>query len=151
MSLPLRILSDPWQTNCPIFIPPRHGLRRRDPASPTRSKAVVAEFDAGELITQRGSCSSQRVQTELVARCNGFGYSSWTTSVSPTHLRPGVSAAVEAKQVNVTGGREGPDTWRGRSTSRRPLVISAEGDTEAADLAHSSPGCGRRVWWSSGE
>jgi len=56
-------------------------------------KAVVAEFDAGELITQR-EVLSQRVQKELVARCQQFGLV--LDDISITHLTFGreFSAAV---------------------------------------------------------
>ena len=61
-------------------------------------KSVVAEFDAGELITQRETLSG-RVQQELVARAQQFGLV--LDDISITHLTFGreFTAAVEAKQV----------------------------------------------------
>merc|ERR1711892_1615099 len=61
-------------------------------------KSVVAEFDAGELITQR-EMVSQRVHTELMARSKQFGLI--LDDISITHLTFGreFTAAVEQKQV----------------------------------------------------
>merc|ERR1712243_325820 len=61
-------------------------------------KAVVAEFDAGELITQR-ELVSQRVNDELTKRSSQFGVI--LDDISITHLTFGreFTAAVELKQV----------------------------------------------------
>merc|ERR1712096_429633 len=60
-------------------------------------KAVVALFDAGELITQREVVSS-RVQEDLIARAEQFGLI--LDDISITHLTFGreFTAAVELKQ-----------------------------------------------------
>merc|ERR1712079_840872 len=75
-------------------------------------KQVVAEFDAGELITMREQVSA-RTNQELVTRANQFGLI--LDDISITHLTFGreFTAAVEQKQA---------------------AVIQAEGDTEAAEL-----------------
>merc|ERR1712080_554021 len=61
-------------------------------------KAVVAEFDAGELITQR-EIVSNRVTMDLTARAEQFGLI--LDDISITHLTFGreFTAAVEMKQV----------------------------------------------------
>ena len=62
-------------------------------------KAVVAQFDAGELITQREVLSSQ-VRSELVARAEQFGLI--LDDIAITHLTFGreFTQAVELKQVS---------------------------------------------------
>ena len=96
-------------------------------------KAVVAEFDAGELITQR-EVLSQRVQKELVARCQQFGLV--LDDISITHLTFGreFSAAVEAKQVAAQEAEKAKYYVEKAEQVKIASVISAEGDTEAADL-----------------
>jgi len=96
-------------------------------------KAVVAEFDAGELITQR-EVLSQRVQKELVARCNGFGFI--LDDISITHLTFGreFTAAVEAKQVASQEAEKARYHVERAEHVKTASVISAEGDSEAADL-----------------
>ena len=62
-------------------------------------KAVVAQFDAGELITQREVLSSQ-VRSELVSRAEQFGLI--LDDIAITHLTFGreFTQAVELKQVS---------------------------------------------------
>merc|ERR1712079_491412 len=61
-------------------------------------KSVVAEFDAGELITQRETVSA-RVHQELVTRASQFGLV--LDDIAITHLTFGreFTQAVEQKQV----------------------------------------------------
>merc|ERR1711974_208622 len=61
-------------------------------------KAVVAEFDASELITQRETVSA-RVQQELVTRAANFDI--FLDDIAITHLTFGreFAAAIEAKQA----------------------------------------------------
>merc|ERR1712073_282102 len=92
-------------------------------------KAVVAEFDAGELITQRETLSA-RVQHELVARSAQFGLI--LDDISITHLTFGreFTAAVEATQEAEKARFLVEKAEQVKTAS----VISAEGDSEAADL-----------------
>ena len=96
-------------------------------------KAVVAEFDAGELITQRETLS-QRVQQELVARCSQFGLI--LDDISITHLTFGreFTAAVEAKQVASQEAEKARFLVEKAEQVKTASVISAEGDSEAAEL-----------------
>merc|ERR1711892_1627347 len=93
-------------------------------------KSVVAEFDAGELITQR-EMVSQRVHTELMARSKQFGLI--LDDISITHLTFGreFTAAVEQKQVAQQDAEKAEHV-------KQAAVINAEGDTEAADLLASA-------------
>jgi len=96
-------------------------------------KAVVAEFDAGELITQR-EVLSQRVQKELVSRCSQFGLV--LDDISITHLTFGreFTAAVEAKQVASQEAEKARYYVEREEFIKTASVISAEGDSEAAEL-----------------
>lgn len=96
-------------------------------------KAVVAEFDAGELITQRETLSA-RVQHELVARSAQFGLI--LDDISITHLTFGreFTAAVEAKQVASQEAEKARFLVEKAEQVKTASVISAEGDSEAAEL-----------------
>ena len=114
-------------------------------------KAVVAEFDAGELITQRENLSA-RVKSDLVMRAEQFGVV--LDDIAITHLTFGreFTQAVEMKQVAQQ------DAEKARLVSdilvillififffvrflvekaeqvKQAAIINAEGDSEAALL-----------------
>merc|ERR1711892_624323 len=96
-------------------------------------KAVVAEFDAGELITQRETVSA-RVQEDLIARAEQFGLI--LDDISITHLTFGreFTAAVELKQVAQQEAEKARFLVEKAEQVKTASVISAEGDTEAAEL-----------------
>jgi len=96
-------------------------------------KAVVAEFDAGELITQR-EIVSQRVNDELTKRASQFGVI--LDDISITHLTFGreFTAAVELKQVAQQEAEKARFLVEKAEQVKTASVISAEGDTEAASL-----------------
>lgn len=96
-------------------------------------KAVVAEFDAGELITQRETVS-QRVNDELTKRAGQFGVV--LDDISITHLTFGreFTIAVELKQVAQQEAEKARFLVEKAEQVKLASIIAAEGDTEAADL-----------------
>jgi len=96
-------------------------------------KAVVAEFDAGELITQREMLSA-RVHKELTTRAEQFGLI--LDDISITHLTFGreFTVAVELKQVAQQEAEKARYLVEKAEQVKTASIISAEGDTEAADL-----------------
>jgi len=100
-------------------------------------KAVVAEFDAEELITQREMLSA-RVHTELTTRAEQFGLI--LDDISITHLTFGreFTVAVELKQVAVQEAEKARYLVEKAEQVKTASIISAEGDTEAADLLASA-------------
>jgi len=96
-------------------------------------KAVVAEFDAGELITQR-EMVSQRVNLELTRRAQQFGLI--LDDISITHLTFGreFTAAVELKQVAQQEAEKYKYLVEKAEQIKAASIIQAEGDTEAAAL-----------------
>jgi len=96
-------------------------------------KAVVAEFDAGELITQRETLS-MRVHKELTSRAEQFGLI--LDDISITHLTFGreFTEAVELKQVAQQEAEKARFLVEKAEQVKTASVISAEGDSEAADL-----------------
>merc|ERR1712083_1096895 len=96
-------------------------------------KAVVAEFDAGELITQR-EVVSNRVTADLTSRAEQFGLI--LDDISITHLTFGreFTAAVEMKQVAQQEAEKARFLVEKAEQIKQAAIISAEGDSEAADL-----------------
>jgi len=96
-------------------------------------KSVVAEFDAGELITQRALVSA-RVQKELVTRAEQFDLV--LDDIAITHLTFGreFTAAVEMKQVAQQEAEKARFLVEKAEQIKTAAVINAEGDSEAADL-----------------
>ena len=73
-------------------------------------KAVVAEFDAGELITQRENLSA-RVKSDLVTRADQFGVV--LDDIAITHLTFGrdFTHSVEMKQVAQQDAEKARLVW----------------------------------------
>lgn len=96
-------------------------------------KAVVAEFDAGELITMREQVSA-RVNEDLITRSAQFGLI--LDDISITHLTFGreFTAAVEQKQVAQQEAEKAKFLVEKAEFHKTAAVIQAEGDTEAAQL-----------------
>ncbi len=96
-------------------------------------KAVVAEFDAGEIITQRELVSA-RIDSELTKRAEQFGLI--LDDISITHCTFGreFTQAVELKQVAQQDAEKARFLVEMAEQHKKAAVISAEGDTEAADL-----------------
>jgi prohibitin 1 len=96
-------------------------------------KAVVAQFDAGELITQRELVSA-RIDAELTKRAEQFGLI--LDDISITHLTFGreFTHAVELKQVAQQDAEKARFLVEMAEQHKKAAVIAAEGDTEAANL-----------------
>uniref|UniRef100_A0A8C4N979 Prohibitin n=1 Tax=Eptatretus burgeri TaxID=7764 RepID=A0A8C4N979_EPTBU len=96
-------------------------------------KAVVARFDAEELITQR-EIVSQQVSSDLMERAATFGMI--LDDVSLTHLAFGkeFTQAVEAKQVAQQDAERARFIVEKAEQQKKASVITAEGDSKAALL-----------------
>jgi len=96
-------------------------------------KAVVAQFDAAELITQR-EVVSQKVSEALTERAGHFGLI--LDDISITHLTFGkeFTQAVELKQVAQQEAERARFVVEKAEQQKRATVISAEGDSQAASL-----------------
>lgn len=100
-------------------------------------KAVVAQFDAGELITQR-ELVSQKVSDDLTDRASQFGLI--LDDISITHLTFGkeFTQAVELKQVAQQEAEKARFLVEKAEQQKKAAVISAEGDAQAASLLAKS-------------
>ncbi|XP_011494337.1 PREDICTED: protein l(2)37Cc [Ceratosolen solmsi marchali] len=102
-------------------------------------KAVVAQFDAGELITQR-ELVSQKVSEELTERASQFGVI--LDDISITHLTFGreFTQAVELKQVAQQEAEKARFLVEKAEQQKKAAIITAEGDAEAASMLAKSLG-----------
>lgn len=100
-------------------------------------KAVVAQFDAGELITQR-ELVSQKVSEDLTERASQFGLI--LDDISITHLTFGkeFTQAVELKQVAQQDAEKARFLVERAEQQKKASIISAEGDAQAASLIAKS-------------
>jgi len=96
-------------------------------------KATVAQFDAGELITQR-ELVSQKVSEALTERAAQFGLI--LDDISITHLTFGreFTQAVELKQVAQQDAERARFLVEKAEQQKKAAIISAEGDSTAALL-----------------
>ena len=136
VNITLRILFKPVPENLPTLYKTlgRDYDERVLPSITTEVlKAVVAQFDAGELITQR-ELVSQRVNEELTERAAQFGLI--LDDIALTHLTFGreFTTAVELKQVAQQEAERARFLVEKAEQQKKATVISAEGDSQAASL-----------------
>lgn len=96
-------------------------------------KAIVAQFDAAELITQREQVS-QRIRTDLMKRAQEFNIA--LEDVSITHMTFGkeFTRAVEQKQIAQQDAERARFIVERAEQERQANVIRAEGEAESADI-----------------
>ena len=94
---------------------------------------IQAQFDAGELITQR-DVVSRRVSEYLTERALNFGVI--LDDISLTHLTFGkeFTLAVELKQVAQQDAEKARFLVEKAEQQKKASIISAEGDAQAASL-----------------
>ncbi|PAV90869.1 hypothetical protein WR25_18333 [Diploscapter pachys] len=107
-------------------------------------KAIVAQFDAHEMITQR-EVVGQRISLALAQRAANFGI--LLDDISITHLAFGseFTAAVEAKQVAQQDAEKARYLVEKAEQMKIAAITTAEGDAQAAKLlakafAHAGDG-----------
>ncbi|KAK0652974.1 band 7 family-domain-containing protein [Cercophora newfieldiana] len=95
-------------------------------------KAIVAQFDAAELITQREAVSN-RIRTDLLKRAKEFNIQ--LEDVSITHMTFGkeFTKAVEQKQIAQQDAERARFIVERAEQERQANVIRAEGEAESAE------------------
>merc|ERR1719473_1135483 len=96
-------------------------------------KAVVAQYNASQLITQREGVS-RKIRALLVRRAQDFNIT--LDDVSITHLSFGkeYTAAVEAKQVAQQEAERARFVVDKATQEKRSVVIKAQGEAQSAKL-----------------
>ncbi|KAK1756841.1 band 7 family-domain-containing protein [Echria macrotheca] len=95
-------------------------------------KAIVAQFDAAELITQREAVSN-RIRSDLMKRAKEFNIA--LEDVSITHMTFGkeFTKAVEQKQIAQQDAERARFIVERAEQERQANVIRAEGEAESAE------------------
>ncbi|KAF7722434.1 Prohibitin-1, subunit of the prohibitin complex (Phb1p-Phb2p) [Apophysomyces ossiformis] len=96
-------------------------------------KAIVAQFDASELITQREVVSA-KIREELYKRAREFKIS--LEDVSITHMTFGkeFTNAVEQKQIAQQEAERAKFIVERAEQEKQAAIIRAEGDAQAAEM-----------------
>uniref|UniRef100_A0A2P2K8E3 Prohibitin n=1 Tax=Rhizophora mucronata TaxID=61149 RepID=A0A2P2K8E3_RHIMU len=136
VNLSLRVLSRPEVSRLP-FIFQHLGLEYDEKVLPSIGnevlKAVVAQFNADQLLTERPYVSTL-VRESLIRRAKDFNIH--LDDVAITHLSYGVefSRAVEQKQVAQQEAERSKFIVMKADQERRAAVVRAEGESDAAKM-----------------
>ena len=136
VNIALRILSHPDEKQLPEILD-RIGFdydeRVLPSIGPEVLKAVVAQYNADQLLTMRESVSKQ-ISDELSQRAKAFHV--FVDDVSITHLTFGqeYTQAIEFKQVAQQEAERSKFIVMKAEQEKRVRVIEAEGESEAAQL-----------------
>jgi prohibitin 2 len=136
VQISLRCLVKPDPNNLP-FIYRRLGKDYEERVLPSivneTSKAVVAQFNAAELLTKR-ELVSKKIRDELTARAAEFHIIIEDVSITHLAFSNEYTAAVEAKQVAQQDAERAKYVVDKAIQEKKKIVIRAEGEAKSAEL-----------------
>lgn len=97
------------------------------------TKAVIAQFNASELLTKRDFVS-RHIRESLVRRAAEFKIVIEDVSITHLAFSKEYTAAVEAKQVAQQDAERGKYVVEKALQEKRKIVIRAEGEAKSAEL-----------------
>jgi len=104
-------------------------------------KSVVAQFDAGELITQRDAVSHE-IRGQLIKRAHEFNIILRDVAITHLDFSREFTAAIESKQVAQQEAERAKYLVEKAKQEKRAAIIIAEGESEAALLIASATASG---------
>ncbi|XP_038880585.1 prohibitin-3, mitochondrial [Benincasa hispida] len=147
VNLSLRVLSRPEISRLPDIFKTL-GLEYDEKVLPSIGnevlKAVVAQFNADQLLTERPHVSAL-VRESLVRRAKDFNIELDDVAITHLSYSPEFSKAVEQKQVAQQEAERSKFVVAKAEQERRAAIIRAEGESESAKLisdATSAAGMG---------
>lgn len=100
-------------------------------------KAVVAQFDASELITQR-ELVSKKIRQDLTARCGNFHIQLDDVSITHLSFSNEFTQSIEQKQVAQQEAERQKFVVMKSEQEKKAAIIRAEGEAEAARLINEA-------------
>jgi len=97
------------------------------------AKAVVARYNANELLTKREEVSAA-ISHELSRRCNLFHVILEDTAITNLSFSPEYAKAVEAKQVAQQDAERAKYVVIGAIQEKETIITKARGEAESAEL-----------------
>jgi prohibitin 2 len=101
------------------------------------AKAVIANYNAAELLTMR-SAVSKEIENELKARALHFNIIMEDVSITHLNFSPAYEQAVEAKQVAQQDSQRAKFIVEKALQEKRSIVIKAQGEAASASLIGNS-------------
>lgn len=97
------------------------------------AKAVVARYNASELLTKREEVSAA-ISAELSTRCNGFHVMLEDVAITHLAFSPEYAKAVEGKQVAQQEAERAKYIVLGALQEKKTIITKARGEAESAEL-----------------
>ena len=97
------------------------------------AKAVVARYNANELLTKRAQVSAD-ISRELSARAAGFHVILEDVAITHLSFSPEYARAVEAKQVAQQEAERAKYVVIGAQQEKQTIITKARGEAESAEL-----------------
>lgn len=108
------------------------------------AKAVVARYNANELLTKRETVSAD-IRKELIARANMFNVLLEDVAITHLSFSPEYARAVEAKQVAQQEAERAKYIVLGAQQEKKTIVTKARDETRINCCHRWHGGCSRRT------